>query len=499
MDTQRSMAYEFAKKYECTITCEYVDAGVSARKKHLEDRKGISLLLKDAIDGKFDFVLINHHDRLARSPVEHQKIRMTLTGCNVPVVISSSESLYDSGDFIVDLIKDGTSKFEVDNTRTRTRDTARSIAKQGKWTGGKAPFGYRYDKETKTFSQCEEELSIVQRVYELYRNREGFQSIAHLISNETGKPTNKTAVRWIITNPFYAGYIAHHRKPAGSRNSITPIDNWMMVKSDLIDPIMSLDEWKETWVIYEKRKTGELNPKMYKTSFFLSNLLFCSVCKGILICKDQSTFDKKRSRFYGKKWYCCSVCNYKIESDRVHVIIDAVLNDLKSQNLDTVSLLVYEELLKERQLVAERLNKTKAELDGAEHQLQVAEEQSKRLASLVKDLETIDDNTKMVEILTLQKQHLSSRIKKFKTELNRLDKSAQYLELIEGNETEINRNIKSMSIINSNDNDHDIRKMITYLVQQAEITPTTIDSKKVVTSGNIAIKTRSSLVRTTIC
>lgn len=32
METQRSMAYEFAKKYGCMITCEYEDAGVSARK-----------------------------------------------------------------------------------------------------------------------------------------------------------------------------------------------------------------------------------------------------------------------------------------------------------------------------------------------------------------------------------------------------------------------------------------------------------------------------------
>lgn len=498
MDTQRSMAYEFAKKYGCTITCEYEDAGVSARKKKLDDREGISLLLKEAIDGKFDFVLINHHDRIARNPMEHQKIRLILAGCNIPVVISSSESLYDSGDFIVDLIKDGTSKMEVDNTRIRTRDTAKSILIKGKWTGGKAPFGYRYDKVNKTFSQCGEELTIVRRVYELYRNREGFQSIAHLISDEIGKSINKATVRWIITNPFYAGYMSHHRKSQRSRNSITPIESWLMIKSDLIEPIMSLDEWKETWTIFEQRKTGNLNPKMYKTSFFLSNLLYCSVCKGILIGKDQTTFDKKRSKLYGKKWYCCPTCKYKIELDRMHAVIDAVLNDLKSQNLETVSLHVYNELLKERQLVTDRLNKTKVELNGTEHQLQIAENQSKSLASVVKDLETIDNNTKMVQILTMQKEHLSSRIKKLKAETNQLDKSAQYLELIEGNQAEITRNIKSISIMTSHDNDNDIRKMITYLVLQATLTPKTIDSKKVVTHGDIAIQTRSSLVRTTI-
>ncbi|BBI32265.1 hypothetical protein KCTCHS21_16640 [Cohnella abietis] len=55
-------------------------------------------------------------------------------------------------------------------------------------------------------------------------------------------------IRSLICSIPFIYYITHHRKPAGSRNSITPIDNWMMVKSDLIDPILSLDEWKETWV-----------------------------------------------------------------------------------------------------------------------------------------------------------------------------------------------------------------------------------------------------------
>lgn len=342
------------------------------------------------------------------------------------------------------------------------------------------------------------ELKIVRCMYELYRNREGFQSITHLITHKYGKSISKATVRWIITNPFYAGYMSHHRKSECSGNSITPIENWLMNKSELIEPIMSLDEWKETWAIFEQRKTGNLNPKMYKTSFFLSNLLNCSVCNSILIGKDQTTFDKKRNKHYGEKWYCCPSCKYKIESYRMHTVIDAVLNDLKSQNLESVSLDVYNELLKERQLVTDQLSRIKIELNEAEHQLQMAHDQSKRLASLVKDLETIDDNTKMFQMLSLQKEHLSSRINKLKTEIHQLDKTAQYLQLIEGNENEITRNIKSMSIMTSGSNNNDIRKMITYLVVEATFIPKTINSKNVVTHGDIAIQTRSSLVRMSI-
>ncbi|GGH57518.1 hypothetical protein GCM10008014_29210 [Paenibacillus silvae] len=53
----------------------------------------------------------------------------------------------------------------------------------------------------------------------------------------------------------------------------------------------------------------------------------------------------------------CPSCQYKIESDRMHAVIDALLNDLKSQNLENVSSSVY-------------------------------------------DLETRDDSTKLVHVLT---------------------------------------------------------------------------------------------------
>lgn len=498
MDTQCSMANEFVAKYDCTLVANYLDPAVSARKKSLDDRPGVSQLLKDAIDGQFDVVLMNHHDRMARNHMEHQKIRMILRGCNIPVVIISSESLYDSGDFMVDLIKDGTSKLEVENTRIRTRDTSRSILKKGKWTGGNAPFGYRYDKVTKTFSQDQDELIIVRRIYELYLNCDGFQSIASTISHEFSRSMNKSAVRWIITNPFYAGYMSHQRKSEQSRNSITPIDGWTMIKSDLIEPIMSLDEWKQSWAIYEQRKTGELHPKMYKTSFYLSNLLSCSVCNQKLTCKDQSTFDKKRGKLYGKKWYRCPSCQYKIESDRMHAVIDALLNDLKSQNLENVSSSVYDQMLNERQLIVKQLDKSKALLSELKKQLQLTELHAKKLAENVKDLETRDDNTKLVQVLTLQKGHLTSRIEAIGDKIKHLTSHLQYLDLIEANPTEITRNIKSINIMTNHDNAHDIRKMVTYLVQQAIFTPTTRDSKNVITKGEIAIQTRSSLVRTII-
>ncbi len=104
----------------------------------------------------------------------------------------------------------------------------------------------------------------------------------------------------------------------------------------------------------------------------------------------------------------------------------------------------------------------------------------------------------MVQVLTLQKGQLTTRIEGLDDKIKQSLSHLQYLDLIEANPAEITRNIKSRNIMTSQDNAHDIRKMVTYLVQQAIFTPTTRDSKNVITKGEIAIQTRSSLVSTIV-
>lgn len=59
MDAQRSMALDIIRKYECEFVGEYLDTAVSARKKELKERNGVSYLLADAHLDKYDFVVIS--------------------------------------------------------------------------------------------------------------------------------------------------------------------------------------------------------------------------------------------------------------------------------------------------------------------------------------------------------------------------------------------------------------------------------------------------------
>ncbi|UTW70210.1 recombinase family protein [Anaerobacillus sp. HL2] len=76
-----------------------------------------------------------NNDRLARDPIEHLTIRLTLRELGIPIVISATEKLYDSrNEDISQLLQDGFSKYEVENIKIRTLDGLKNRARNdGYW------------------------------------------------------------------------------------------------------------------------------------------------------------------------------------------------------------------------------------------------------------------------------------------------------------------------------------------------------------------------------
>lgn len=185
INTQRAFVQKFVELYSCDIAVEYLDENVSARKNKLEDRSQLKKLLDDIDKKIFDFVVVYQQDRLARNPSEHLFLRSLLSEAGIPVVVASTHALYDSGDLLTNIFRDGLSQFEVETLRIRTKDTIATLHQQGLWTGGKAPFGYTYDKEHRVLLSVQEELSIVKDIFTALRQKLSLQSISELINQNT--------------------------------------------------------------------------------------------------------------------------------------------------------------------------------------------------------------------------------------------------------------------------------------------------------------------------
>jgi site-specific DNA recombinase len=85
-------------------------------------------------------------------------------------------------------------------------------AKEGRWFGGRPPFGYLFSNEERVLVPDPVKAPVVRRVFDLYtRKRLGTRSIAERLRAE-GTPAPSAgwghpAVHWIISNPTYAGKI----------------------------------------------------------------------------------------------------------------------------------------------------------------------------------------------------------------------------------------------------------------------------------------------------
>jgi site-specific DNA recombinase len=488
MDTQRDMAKNFIKLYECEFAGEYLDAGVSARKIDIDKRKGISQLLADAFLRKYDFVVVSQHDRLARTPKEHALIRNNLRELKIPVIIASSESLYDSGDIIVDIIKDGNSKLEIDNTRIRTKDTLWNLLQKGKWRGGTPPFGYQYDKSTKEMVGIEIELEQVQKIFDLYLKFYGFDTIA---TKELAKGSYRgcdwtdNAVKAVVTNPFYAGYLTQGRKRKDSNNSFTDRSQWEMVKSELIKPtIISLAEWERCWDLYKQRSQKLMPPNRFKTSFLLQGLVYC--CNQQLQCKD-GTSKGKKGKVYGKKTYFCRKCDNKIELSTMHTIIDYLLSDIKKKHAATI--------------VSNTLKSFKRDLGQLENDLSVF---NTSLSSLINktnvvnleldehfskyqkvtDEAKIKDIESMIKILTMTKSSYQAQIESLQYRIKEKLQKIQFIDEIIMSKDDISKKINQ--ITSPSVNPRLLRGLLMYLVKEISIDK----------SGLVDIHARYELLKT---
>lgn len=494
METQLSSAKELLKKYQCELIGKYLDKGVSARKKDIDNRDGIKKLLADAYLEKYDFVVVYNHDRLARSPKEHFKIRRTMKEENIPIVISSTENLYDSGDIIVNLIYDGMSKFEIDNTRIRTRDTMRKIAKEGKWGGGLAPIGYRYVVHEGRFIQIDEEIMIVRKIFELYSRNEGFKSIAAQLESGSYRCKNwdKNKVKYVVTNPFYAGYISLYRtKDSNHQSIIDDRDKWIMEKSDLIEPVISINDWEACWDMYQKRKKLEIAPKHYQTSFILGGYVYCKKCGNKLKTKDQRTTSRTKQpdgtrKVYGDKVYRCLECKYSIKDNQMHAVVEDLLLEIREAKHEALAKKLVASLNEDIQGLNEEIKKL--ELIIAENQTNVAKIDREIQCYLSKET---DENKAMVNILTVTKKKIMDRNDKLrkliKEKLNRIE----YKKEVEMREELLSKKIKEFSVPMEDLNNRDLKRMIDLLVNKIEVSVEEDKNENI--NGYVDISTRHSL------
>lgn len=437
LDAQVERMERYADFERMIIAGTYSDEGKSG--KSIEGRPEFLHMLED-IENKKDnvsFVLVYKLSRFGRNAADvlSSLKRMKKYGVNLICVEESIDSSKDSGKLMISLLS-AVAEIERENILVQTMEGRKQKAREGKWNGGFAPYGYSLVNGMLVIE--EDERAIVEEIFDKYANTKmGVNTIARDF-NQRGLKKNQhmngtlqeftpSFIRGILENPVYLGKVAYGRRSKelveGTEDQYRTVKNENYILSDGIHEAI-IDETTWELVCKKRKEEGGRKEQIYNKGrrHLLSSLLKCPVCGANMygnvnrkknadgsiyseyyyyMCKHRR-FDNYKNRCdYSKQWK-----EDKVDAAVVEVITKLVENEK------------FGEALKKRigiQIDTTEIDKT---IEVYQKQLEKAE---RNLSTWKNKINTLDIDDK----------HYERKIKDYEEEIEKsYDSIMEYEELI---------------------------------------------------------------------
>lgn len=288
LDAQKEKLKKYADYQDMVVVREFSDEGKSG--KNVDGRPQFKEMLEliEAGTDDIDYVLVFKLSRFGRNAADvlSSLQKMQDFGVNLICVEDGIDSSKDAGKLMISVLS-AVAEIERDNILVQTMEGRKQKAREGKWNGGFAPYGYKLVDGSLFIA--EDEVEVIKIIFDKYINTTmGVAAIAAFL-NESGyvkkKRQNNTIdgfassfVKGVIDNPVYCGKLAYGRrkteKVQGKRNEFHVVkqDEFMVVDGEH-EAIISAEEWKAA---QDKRKTTGV--KRVKThSLEHEHILLCPV------------------------------------------------------------------------------------------------------------------------------------------------------------------------------------------------------------------------------
>lgn len=222
---QRQFCREFADCHDgWSIEKELYEKGVSSFKKSAKERDAIQEIQRDAVEGKFDILLVYMFDRLGRKDDETPFVVewFVRNGIEVWSAIEGQQRFDNHVDKLLNYIRYWQASGESIKTSVRVKTRLEQLTENGCFTGGSVPYGYRLEKcgrinkrnrEVNDLAIDEDAAQIIRLIFYKYVH-EGFgaQRISrylmdmHITRADGSDFPNTTIVR-MLKNSIYAGIL----------------------------------------------------------------------------------------------------------------------------------------------------------------------------------------------------------------------------------------------------------------------------------------------------
>ena len=241
-------------------------------------------------------------------------------GVNLICVEDGIDSSKEAGKLLISIIA-AVAEMERENIRVQTMAGREQKAREGKWNGGFAPYGYKLENGELVIA--EDEVEIIQMIFDQYiHTNDGINGVANYLNNHgytkklrqngTIPGFSSSFIKKIIDNPVYMGKIAYGRrrteKKTGTRNETHVVEqSEFPVYEGIHEAIISEEDWN---LAQEKRsKNNYRREKIHdpEHAHILSGILKCPCCgKGMYGNIAKAGRKDKKTRYY---YYCKNTVN----------------------------------------------------------------------------------------------------------------------------------------------------------------------------------------------
>ena len=167
LEAQKSRMKAFAEYNDYVIAGEYEDAGKSG--KSIEGRAEFSRMMDDIKSGKdgVSYVLVFKLSRFGRNAADVLSTLQIMQdfGVNLICVEDGIDSSKDAGKLMISVLS-AVAEIERENIRVQTMEGRIQKAREGKWNGGFAPYGYSLNNGKLEVN--EEEAVAIRTIFDQY-------------------------------------------------------------------------------------------------------------------------------------------------------------------------------------------------------------------------------------------------------------------------------------------------------------------------------------------
>ena len=372
LDGQKNSLKRYAEREEMQIVGIYEDAGKSG--KSIEGRPAFKKMLSDIQEGlDVDYVLVYKLSRFGRNAADilNSLEFIQSYGVNLLCIEEGIDSSQTSGKLLISVLS-AVAEIERENILEQTMNGRREKARQGKWNGGPAPYGYSLKDDTLVIE--EDEAEIVRTIFDKFvHTNMGYTGIAKYLNLQGIKktPRKKTDIeefsahfiKILLDNPVYCGKIAYGRR-AREKVKGTKADYKIVNKQEfcLVEGLHEGIVDEELWTkAHEKRQeTGVKSESKYgkERAHLLTGIIKCPKC-GSGMYANRVCWTKKDGTYKEIMYYACS--RNKQERGRS---CDYSAN-LKKTDIEPLVIEFIKELVKDEHFAAEIKKKIGLQVDTA--------------------------------------------------------------------------------------------------------------------------------------